>query len=115
MAVEPVMSRPLACYDDEWRKVEVGRTCGFSPDPDSRHDKRQAKDKMLLSFPSTKGQEPTGTLTCVGTGANRTWESLWAHGHGLAQTVPGQRQSTFKDDPYLVCPSSPLLEANRRY
>lgn len=70
---------------------------------------------MLLSFPSTKGQEPTGTLTCVGTGANRTWESLWAHGHGLAQTVPGQRQSTFKDDPYLVCPSSPLLEANRRY
>jgi hypothetical protein len=69
---------------------------------------------VLLSFPRTKGQEATGTLPCVGTGANRTWESLWMHGLGLAQTEPGQRQSTFKDDPYLVCSSSPLLEANRR-
>ena len=75
----------------------------------------KAKDEMLLSFPSTKGQEPTDTLMCVGTGANRTWESLLAHGRGLAQTTPGQRQSTFKDDPCLVCPSSPLIEANRRY
>jgi hypothetical protein len=51
---------------------------------------------VLLSFPRTKGQEATGTLPCVGTGANRTWESLWMHGLGLAQTEPGRDKAHSK-------------------
>lgn len=40
------------------------QTCGTT---------RDSYGGMLFVFPSTKGQEPTGTLTCVGTGANTTW------------------------------------------
>lgn len=63
-----------------------------APDPGSRHDKRQTGGSAFV-FPSTKGEEPRGTLGCVGPGANEDLGCQYMHGRGLAhKESPSQRQ-----------------------
>lgn len=94
-----------------------GQPCG------SRNPGYVRRTKAFLNLSvscraASLGQEPTGTLTCVGTGANKTWESLLAHGRGLAQGGPEQRQSQNQRQPFPPLPKlavcegqSPLLAA----
>ncbi|KAH7359904.1 hypothetical protein BKA66DRAFT_426565 [Pyrenochaeta sp. MPI-SDFR-AT-0127] len=95
------------------RKAAAWR-CG-SPDPDLRHDKRQTGGHAFV-FPSTKGEEPSGSLGCVGTGANKDLGEPIEHGRGLAQRAQWQRQSQkFKTTHTLFGPSSPFTKANTNY
>ncbi|EDU48585.1 predicted protein [Pyrenophora tritici-repentis Pt-1C-BFP] len=92
-----------------------GQPCG-SPDPWYLGKTKAFLNLSVSCRAASLGQEPTGTLTCVGTGANKTWESLLAHGRGLAQGGPEQKtKPKIKDNPFPLCPSSPFVKANRRY